>query len=86
MVRLCCFLDASHHITYLSFRASDLFHSLAHCFFSVQKKLVSSTAYYPSQVRYDSVLAFRDRLQMILTRENSGLHCKREHRHISGRS
>ena len=53
---------------------------------SVQKKLVSSTAYYPSQVRYDSVLAFRDRLQMILTRENSGLHCKREHRHIPGRS
>ena len=30
---------------------------------------------------YDSVLAFRDRLQMILTREKSGLDCKREHEH-----
>ena len=39
---------------------------------------------YPSQVVYDSALAFRDHLQMIiwiLTREKSGLDCKREHRH-----
>ena len=39
---------------------------------------------YPSQVMYDSALAFRDHLQMIiwiLTREKSGLDCKREHRH-----
>ena len=38
----------------------------------------------PSQVVYDSALAFRDHLQMIiwiLTREKSGLDCKREHRH-----
>ena len=39
---------------------------------------------YPSQVVYDSALAFRDHLQMIiwiLTREKSGLDCKREHEH-----